>query len=96
MALRLNRQGYCYECRAPLHGMYAAEGGSMIDLKAFAKEIMKAWPDGGIDGDELQDIAIRHGLLTPWEMTEPCGENCNCAGLSDFPLTCYRIAEGLK
>ncbi len=36
-------------------------------LHAFARRIMQAWPDGGIDGGELQDIALAHGLLRPAE-----------------------------
>jgi len=34
-------------------------------LKGFARDVMEAWPDGGVDGGELQDIALRHGLLEP-------------------------------
>jgi len=47
-------------------------------LRAFAQEIMEAWPEGGIDGGDLQDIATRHGLLTPKIMHSPCGDNCAC------------------
>lgn len=36
-------------------------------LLAFTKEVMQAWPEGGIDGGELQDIALAHGLLRPAE-----------------------------
>jgi hypothetical protein len=29
-------------------------------LRGFARDVMSAWPDGGIDGGELQDIAVKH------------------------------------
>jgi len=37
-------------------------------LRDFARAVMQAWPDCGIDGGELQDIALAHGLL---RMAEP-------------------------
>ena len=36
-------------------------------LRDFARAVMQAWPEGGIDGGELQDIALAHGLLRPAE-----------------------------
>ena len=62
----------------------------VAELRKFAQLIMQAWQDGGIDGGDLQDIAIGCGLLKPTEMTEPCGEVCICAEVDDFPATCYR------
>ena len=32
-------------------------------LRDFARAVMQAWPKGGIDGGELQEIALAHGLL---------------------------------
>ncbi len=52
-------------------------------LQSFAQEIMQAWPEGGIEGDDLQRIAVRHGLLTPQIRHEPCGEACLCAEVLD-------------
>lgn len=31
--------------------------------EAFGREIMEAWPEGGVDGFGLQDIAVKHGVL---------------------------------
>lgn len=66
-------------------------------LRAFAVEVMEAWPDGGIEGDDLQEIAVKHGLLAPDLRHEPCGEWCNCNCLGDFDsadwqrgVECYR------
>lgn len=39
-------------------------------LRAFAQDIMCAWPEGGLDGGELQDSALRHGLLEPSKPTQ--------------------------
>ena len=36
-------------------------------LRDFARSVMQAWPEGGIDGGELQEIALAHGLLRPAE-----------------------------
>ena len=36
------------------------------DWEAFGREIMKAWPDSvGIDGFELQDLALKYAVLVP-------------------------------
>ena len=66
-------------------------------LRAFAQAIMEAWPEGGIEGDDLQEIACRHGMLAPEIRHEPCGEWCNCNCLGDFDsadwqrgVECYR------
>jgi hypothetical protein len=31
--------------------------------EAFGREIMKAWPEGGVDGFDLQDLAEKHGII---------------------------------
>src|SRR5690242_8335694 len=57
-------------------------GASVSDLerlRAFAQEVMQAWPEGGIDGGDLQEIAEKHGLLIEKQMVAPCCESCNCA-----------------
>ena len=61
-------------------------------LRAFAQEIFKDWPDyGPIEGWDLEAMALKHGLLTPVTVTEPCGENCACAEYGDgFPTTCNK------
>ncbi len=66
-------------------------------LRAFAREVMAAWPDGGIEGDDLQEIACRHGMLAPEIRHEPCGEWCQCNGIGGYGgddwqrgVECYR------
>jgi len=62
-------------------------------LLTFARKIMASWPEGDVEGIDLQDIALETGLLHQILATESCGEGCRCAGYrDDFPLTCYRLA----
>lgn len=70
-------------------------------LLAFAREVMKDWPEAGeLDGFDLQEIAERHGLLAPTTQAEPCApEGCWCAGYfapDDWPVQCYRRTNRLK
>ena len=60
------------------------------ELREFAQRVMKNWPEGDVDGGELQEIAVGCGLLQPVEMTGPCGEHCSCAEHTDFPAICLR------
>lgn len=59
----------------------AAGGGEAAEsLRQFAIEIMEAWPHGDVDGADLQDIAIKHGLLVELIQHEPCHPTqCGCA-----------------
>ena len=66
-------------------------------LRAFSQSIMEAWPDGGIGGDDLQEIAVKHGMLAPETRFEPCGEWCNCNSMNCLDsddwkggVECYR------
>ncbi len=69
-------------------------------LRAFAREVMESWPDGGIEGDDLQEIAVKHGMLAPEIRHEPCGEWCNCNSMNCLDsddwkggVECYRRTE---
>lgn len=50
-------------------------------LRAFAQEIYDEWPHVGmLDGFDLQELAQKHGLLSPTKRFKPCAdEGCNCA-----------------
>ena len=70
-------------------------------LLAFAREILAVWPEGGVEGDDLQDIAVEHGLLVPEIRHAPCAEECPCAWSAteeEFAtgVICYRRAGWLK
>ena len=67
-------------------------------LRAFAAELFAEWPEEcGIDGFDLQDLAVKHGLLVGERVYEPCqAEGCFCEemhGRNDIKvggITCYR------
>lgn len=55
-------------------------------LREFAQAVLAEWPhDAGLDGFELQDLAVAHGLLAPASPapTSPCGESCTCVEYHD-------------
>lgn len=54
-------------------------------LRAFAQAVMESWPNGDVDGGELQDAAHEHGLLH-------CSEECACEYycVTEEVVDCYR------
>lgn len=61
------------------------------DFKGFANEMVNIALDGiGIDGGDIQDVALRYGLLKKVTANEACGEDCDCAQYDDFPMICHR------
>lgn len=78
-----------------LHGAIDHWQAEAEKLRAFAKAVMDVWPMGDLDGGDLQEIAVRHGMLKPETRHEPCGENCSCAEYADAQeweggVVCYR------
>lgn len=72
-------------------------------LRAFAQDIMDEWPDvGTLDGFDLQELAVKHGLLAETTHHKPCAEEgCNCAAMVDERdwqegVQCYRGTALLK
>ncbi len=76
-------------------------------LLAFANDILDSWPDGGsLDGGDIQEYAVKHGLLRPTVVHEPCNsddpdQSCRCAEYcmpDEFSegVMCYRRADALK
>lgn len=64
-------------------------------LRAFARAVMTAWPEGDLDGGALQEAAVAHGLLIPEVRAAPCAEDCACAEYRAEDewadgVTCYR------
>ncbi|MFZ2125401.1 MAG: hypothetical protein WAV01_02130 [Candidatus Saccharimonadales bacterium] len=47
-------------------------------LRAFAQDVMEYWPGSDIDND-LEQIAVLHGLLKPELRNTPCADSCYCA-----------------
>ena len=70
----------------------------------FIKAIMENWPLGDVGGGELQDLAIKYGLikLNDPPPNQPCGEECLCADYYDFgefangAVECYEKTELLR
>lgn len=59
-------------------------------LRAFAIEMINASFEGGsFDGGDIQDIAVKHGLLRIERREDECGEACACREYG-FPAECYR------
>jgi hypothetical protein len=66
-------------------------------LRAFAQAVLDGWPDvPQWDGFDLQDLAVKHGLLEATTVTEFCGEGCQCAEVNEFPMECFRFTALLK
>lgn len=68
-------------------------------LRGFAQELFEDWPAYlGVDGFDLQDIAVRHGLLVETTQFKPCSEvegQCSCVNYYANHewlegVTCYR------
>ena len=74
-------------------------------LRAFAQAVLEDWPDfSGMDGGEIQDLAVKHGLLRAKDPapTVPCMESgCACAeyygldfnGQFEDPPQCFERTE---
>jgi len=66
---------------------------------AFAVEVMETHWSGDccdIDGECLQDMAERHGIIVRREFSGPCELSyCTCAEVGDPPYFCYRMNPGL-
>jgi len=66
---------------------------SKPDFREFAGELLcLIYNSMDIDTCDVQELAVKFGLLKEVVMTEPCGDHCVCAEASDFPQTCYRRA----
>lgn len=67
-------------------------------LEAFVTELLVMLRDG-IDGADVQDLAIKHEVLKPVTVYESCGESCQCAQVYDDieeGVTCYKLNFEVK
>lgn len=46
-----------------------------------------------VDGGTAQEWAEQDGLIEARQVTQPCGDNCSCAEVTDFPAKCYFLTE---
>ena len=52
---------------------------------------------GSLEGGELQDILVKHGVLVKTIVEKPCSEWCNCEDNDAvFPTTCYRLSPQME
>lgn len=75
-------------------------GSRSPNLREFARDILDGFPDSFPDGFDIQDSAVKHGLLVPHRVTAPCGPVCQCVeyhGEEDMAegVTCYRLHDSL-
>jgi hypothetical protein len=65
-------------------------------LRGFAQALLVDFPDYmGVDGFDLQALAVEHGLLVETIQHEPCSDGCSCASYyasDEFKegVVCYR------
>lgn len=81
-----------------LSKLYAKQSAPDNALKDFANDMITAAFEGGsFDGGDIQDIAVKHGLLRIEQREEECGEVCACRSEGDgFPAECYRKTALLR
>jgi len=76
--------------RDALQQRLVAAGQSVDQLRAFANDMINASFEGGsFECGDIQDIAVKHGLLHIEPRDEECGEVCACSEYG-FPAKCYR------
>lgn len=66
-------------------------------LAQFARDILSMRIDG-IGSEDVEDAAVRLGLLVETETVTPCGKVCACAGFcgDGENVKCLRVAEWMK
>lgn len=80
--------------------MTKTERDDLAALRAFAQAVMECWPEGGVDGGYLEELAVEHGLLAATIVQGPCDDQCWCAeyySTEDFKAgaRCYRRSARL-
>lgn len=80
------------EARDEIRNLIEQQANEIDALRGFAQAVMKVWPETAMDGGDLQDVAVDHGLLRLETRTERCGERCYCEVNSPV-WVCYRKTE---
>ena len=57
-----------------LHGLLKQKEAENEALKRFAREVIQAMREGGIDGFGIQELAVKHGLIEAAVATEADAE----------------------
>ena len=65
-------------------------------LKDFANKIINLSFDYDLGGEEVQELALKYGLIEQRMAMYSCGEGCRCEEYGDFPMLCRRKTDVLK
>jgi hypothetical protein len=69
------------------------------NYRTFGIDVLKLSRDHGcadVDGSDMQELAAKHGLIVEREVTERCGESCECAEIGEIPGKCFFYAEDVR
>jgi len=81
------------ECLSLIDELRKVENNTLlVSLKGFADDIIQAIWDGysELDGGEIQEFAVKHGIIEKYYAKEPCCEDCTCKEFGSLPCECYR------
>lgn len=94
---RDNTEAFGYRTRNVYAHPANQEVKSPDPITAFAFEVITGSYEGGLlDAYDIQEMAVKHGLLTIVETNEPCApDGCQCAEYG-FPAECYRHTVVMK
>lgn len=73
-------------------------------LCGFVREVMESWAIGTAEFIDLQELAIKYGLIKLKDPPpdKPCGDECTCADYYEFKdflageVECYERTELLR
>ena len=74
----------------------ADEQSTRSKLAAFGAAVLKQHrEDSGCDlyGDDIEELASKHGLLERRAVAGACGDDCTCALYADFPTECLFVPD---
>ena len=69
--------------------------GTVDALRSFASDAIEM-RNNGIDGLDIQELAVKHGLLIPSVVHKSCGDHCRCEWMANDiakGVTCFRLAD---
>ena len=82
------------DLRAEIEELKTADAQARDDHQSLVDWLLRERANNnGIDGADLEAELVKRGILEAVEVTEPCGDACECAALGEFPVTCYRPAK---
>ena len=99
-ACEIKRLAFLHDLDHSLADQWQAKNEKLERQLAEAREAVRqliqmvAWENA--DGGDVQDWAVKVGVLVAVGVTEPCNpDNCVCAEFG-FPSICYRFSEAYR